>query len=79
MAAAQRLLLAWLPLLSRWLRPSEIIVLIIKTCCNEECSRQAPFGRENDASWYPEFRIDQADWLTDITVRLAQEDRRTCA
>ena len=51
-------------------------------CRNNERGRLTPREREfiaNIASWRRELSISQADWLTDITDRLEQENRRTCA
>lgn len=45
---------------------------------NNERGRLTPREREfiaNIASWRRELSITQADWLTDITDRLEQEDR----
>lgn len=51
-------------------------------CRNNERGRLTPREREfiaNVASWRRELSVGQADWLTDITDRLEQEDRRAWA
>jgi hypothetical protein len=51
-------------------------------CRNNERGRLTPREREfiaNIASWRRELSIIQADWLTDITDRLEQEDLRAWA
>ena len=51
-------------------------------CRNNERGRLTPREREfiaNIASWRRELSVGQADWLTDITDRLEQEDRRAWA
>jgi hypothetical protein len=51
-------------------------------CRNNERGRLTPREREfiaNVASWRRELSIQQADWLTDITDRLEQEDYRAWA